>query len=221
MTSSPPARRPGRRMVLVPALGEQLLAPLAVLEELLGDLAGWEDEDAADAFPVGPVVWLPAPLAGRVALAAVWRLRAALTPSQLCGVQRGRLRGPASEACPPLSVVVLAAGDVALLSATARALGHPGLDADVAALLDAHARQEGQPCGRKDRAGFIARLAAIAGLLDLAPTAQSRLLMTRLIGRRPERAWDLTEAEQAAYAHTIDRVTRMWNFGCALPWHPY
>jgi hypothetical protein len=34
-------------MVLVPTLGAQLLAPLAVLEELLADLAGWEDEDAA------------------------------------------------------------------------------------------------------------------------------------------------------------------------------
>src|SRR3954463_2571273 len=34
-------------------------------------LAGWEDEDAADAFPLGPALWLPAPLAGRVALGAV------------------------------------------------------------------------------------------------------------------------------------------------------
>jgi hypothetical protein len=222
MTGSPPARcRPGRRMVLVPHLGDQLLAPLAVLEELLVDLAGWEDEDAADAFPVGPALWLPAPLAGRVALGAVWRLRAALTPSQVRGLKRGRLRGPGGKECPPLSVVVLAEGDIAILSATARALGHPGLDADVAGLLDAHASQEDQPRGREDRAGFIARLAAVAGLLDLAPTEHSRLLITRLIGRRPERDLALTEAEQAAYAHTVDRLTRMWSLGCDLPWHPY
>src|SRR5688572_15299045 len=86
MTSSPPTRWwPGRRMVLVPDLGDQLLTPLAVLEELLTDLAAWEDGDAADPFPARPVLRLPAPLAGRVALGAVWQLRAALTPSQCLG----------------------------------------------------------------------------------------------------------------------------------------
>jgi hypothetical protein len=51
MTSSPPTRwQPGRRPVLVPDLGAQLLAPLAVLEELLTDLAVWEDEDVTDPF---------------------------------------------------------------------------------------------------------------------------------------------------------------------------
>jgi hypothetical protein len=68
-------------MVLVPTLGDQLLAPLAVLEELLTDLAAWEHEDAADPFPARQAPRLPAPLARRMALDAVWRLRAALTPS--------------------------------------------------------------------------------------------------------------------------------------------
>src|SRR3954464_2106116 len=95
MTSSPPARgQPCWRAVLVPELGAQLLAPLAVLEELLVDLAAWEDEDTAGAVPGGAWRWLPARLAGRVALAAVWRLRAGLTPSQLLGCERSRLRAP-------------------------------------------------------------------------------------------------------------------------------
>jgi hypothetical protein len=154
MTGSPPARcRPGRRMVLVPHLGDQLLAPLAVLEELLVDLAGWEDEDAADAFPAGPALWLPAPLAGRVALGAVWRLRAALTPSQVRGLKRGRLRGPGGKECPPLSVGVLAEGDIAILSATARALGHPGLDADVAVLLKNSFQNDGELAVADEGAG--------------------------------------------------------------------
>src|SRR3954470_11821594 len=163
--------------MLVPDLGDQLLT----------DLAAWEDEDAGDPFPARQALWLPAPLAGRVALGAVWRLRAALTPSQFLGVKCGWLLRSAGGEHAPLSVVVLTARDIAVLSATARALGHPGLDADVAGLLDAYAHQDGHSRGRKDRAGFIARLAAIAGLLDLAPTEQTLLLIARLTGRRPRR----------------------------------
>src|SRR3954463_11599522 len=71
MTSSPPTRwQPGRRPVLVPDLGAQLLAPLAVLEELLTDLAVWEDEDVTDPFRARQGLWLPAPLAGRGGLGA-------------------------------------------------------------------------------------------------------------------------------------------------------
>src|SRR3954463_16256354 len=66
MTSSPPTRwQPGRRPVLVPDLGAQLLAPLAVLEELLTDLAVWEDEDVTDPFRARQVLWLAAPPGGR------------------------------------------------------------------------------------------------------------------------------------------------------------
>src|SRR3954447_5190990 len=222
MISSPPTRwQPGRRPVLVPALGAQLLAPLAVLEELLTDLAVWEDEDVTDPFRARQVLWLPAPLAGRGALGAVWRLRPSLPPSQFLGPERGRLLVPEGNECPPLSAVVLAAVDIAVLSATAWALGNPALDAEVAGLLDAYAQQDGHSCGREDRAGFIARLAAVAGLLDLVPTEQSRLLITRLTARRPERNLILTKAEQAAYAQTVYRMTRMWRHACALPWVPY
>src|SRR4051812_41415247 len=46
--------------------------------QLLVDLAAWEDEDAAASPPARQVLWLPVPLAGRVALAAVRRLRETL-----------------------------------------------------------------------------------------------------------------------------------------------
>jgi hypothetical protein len=222
MTSSPPTRRqPGCRMVLVPDLGAELLAPLAVLEELLTDLAAWEDEDTVDPLPARQALRLPAPLAGRVALAALGRLRAAITPGQFLGCECDpRLRSAGGE-YPPLSVVALAAGDIAILSAAAQALGHPGLNADVAGLLDAYVLQEDQPCGEEGRAGFIARLAAIAGLLDLAPTEQTRLLIARLTTRWPGRNRALTTAEEAAYAHTVIRMNRMWSLACHLPWHLY
>lgn len=151
----------------------------------------------------------------------MWRLRAALTPSQFLGRECGRLCDPEADEYLPLRVVKLGVGEVVVLSATAQALGHPGLDADVATLLDAYAQQDGRPCGWEDRAGFIARLAAIAGLLNLAPTEHSRLLLARLAAHRPQRKLALTEAEQAAYAHTLKRMTGMWRLGCALPWHPY
>jgi hypothetical protein len=107
------------------------------------------------------------------------------------------------------------------LSATAQILGHPALTTDVADLLDAYVQQADHPRGREDRAEFIARLAAIAGLLDLAPTEQSRLFIARLTDRGPKRDRALTAAEEAAYAHTVDRMIRMWSLGCALPWHLY
>jgi hypothetical protein len=98
----------------------------------------------------------PVPLANRLALEAVRRLRASLTPSQFLGQKCGRPPDGGGQPAQ-LSVVALAAGDIAILSATAQALGHPGLDADV------------------------------AGLLDLAPTEQTLLLIARLTGRRPRR----------------------------------
>jgi hypothetical protein len=77
-------------MVLVPDLGAALLTPLAVLEELLTDLAAWEDEDATDSPRTRPMLGPPAPLANRLALEAVRRLRASLTPSQFLGQKCGR-----------------------------------------------------------------------------------------------------------------------------------
>lgn len=38
-----------------------------------------------------------------------------------------------------MTVLILPAADIDLLGATATALGHPGLDADTAELVDAHA----------------------------------------------------------------------------------
>jgi hypothetical protein len=65
-------------------------------------------------------------------------------------VECGRLLRSAGREHAPLSVVVLAAGNITILSAIARVLGHPGLAADVADLLDAYAYQDGHSRGRED-----------------------------------------------------------------------
>ena len=222
MTSTPTGdRRPDQRVVLVADLDGQPLTVLAMLEELLRDLAAWEESDAADPPQTRPALRLPAPLAGGVALAAVRRLSAALQPTQCLGSARGRLLGPdGSYAHTPLSVLILPSADIELLAATARALGRPGLEPDLVDVLTAYAdRFADQLAGRcqpADRAAFVARIAALAGLLDLAPTAATQLLIARLSSSPPGLDLALTDAEEAAYACTLDRMTAMWPHGWEL-----
>src|SRR3954447_8678540 len=117
MTSAPTGdRRPDQRVVLVADLDGQPLTVLAVLEELLRDLAAWEESDAADPPQTRAPLRLPAPLAGGGALAAVRRLGDALQPTQCLRCERGRLLGPdGSYAHIPLSVLILPSVDIELL----------------------------------------------------------------------------------------------------------
>ena len=109
MTSTPTGdRQPDQRAVLVADLDGAPLTVLAVLEELLRDLAAWEESDAVDPPQTREALRLPAPLAGGAALAAVRRLADALQPTQSLGPERGRLLGPdGSYEHTPLSVLIL------------------------------------------------------------------------------------------------------------------
>src|SRR3954468_11630726 len=207
-----------RRVVLVLDLDGQPLTVLAVLEERLPALAAWEESDATDPPHHRAPLRLPAPLAGGGALAAVRRLATALQPTQCLGWERGRLLAPdGSHAHPPLSVLTLRSADIALLSATAAALGRPGLEPDLVDVLTGYAdRLTVQLAGRHtpaDRARFVARIAALAGLLDLAPTAATQLLIARLAASPPGLDLALTDAEEAAYATPPARITTLWAAG--------
>jgi hypothetical protein len=189
-----------------------------VLEELLRDLAAWEESDAVDPPQTRRALRLPAPLAGRVALAAVRRLAEALQPTQCLGSERGRLLGPdGSHAHTALSVLLLRCADVEILAATARVLGRPGLEPDLVDVLTAYAdRFVDQLAGRcepADRAAFVAGIAGLAGLLDLAPTAATQLLVARLSASPPGLDLALTDAEEAAYAATAARINTLWAAG--------
>ncbi len=128
--------RPGQRTVLVVDLDGEPLAPLRALEEILLCLGTWEDDDQKN--PGTDTEPLPAPLADRAALAAVQRLLTALAPTQSRGSGRGRLLAPDGRyEHAPITALTLPAAGINLLSATAAALGHPGLDADIAELVDA------------------------------------------------------------------------------------
>jgi hypothetical protein len=213
--------RLGRRVVLMVDLNGQPLTVLSVLEELLADLAAWEESDATDPPHHRAPLRLPAPLAGGVALAAVRRLAAALQPSQSLGPARGRLLGPdGSYEHTPLSVLILRSADIDILSATAQVLGRPGLEPDLVDVLTAYAdRFVDQLAGRcqpADRAEFVAGIAGLAGLLDLAPTEATQLLVVRLSASPLGLDLALTDAEEVAYTGTLDRMRAMWVHGADL-----
>lgn len=212
----------GQRTVLVVDLDGDLLAPLRATEEILLTLGAWEDDDrenpAADTEPLR----LPAPLAGRVALATVRRLLTALAPTQSRAPGDGRLLAPGGRyEHAPLSVLTLPAVDIDILSATAAALGHPGLDPDIADLVDTFAGQLGDCYRRTDRTGLVSLLARLAGLLDLACTDDARLLTARPRGTPPGADCVLSDAEEAAYARIADRMNHMWAHGSGIDRYLY
>ena len=151
--------RPGQRTVLVVDLDGEPLAPLRALEEILLCLGTWEDDDRRDPGTDTEPLRLPAPLADRVALAAVQRLLTALAPTQSRVAGRGRLLAPDGRyEHAPMTALTLPAADIDLLSATAAALGHPGLDPDIADLVDAYAEQLADGYRRADRTELVSLL---------------------------------------------------------------
>jgi hypothetical protein len=114
-------------------------------------------------------------------------------------------------------VLILASADIDILAATARALGRPGLEPDLVDVLtgyaDRFANQLAGRCQPADRAEFVAGL---AGLLDLAPTEATQLLVARLSASPPGLDLALTDAEEVAYTGTLDRMMAMWVHGSEL-----
>ncbi|MBW0101513.1 hypothetical protein [Pseudonocardia sp. KRD291] len=208
---------PARVRRLVPDLGDDLIAELARVEELLLTLAVWEEDD-----PDGPAV-LPVPLAGRVALDALNRVQHLIAATQ----SRSH---PSAAALPllfgadghyehrPMRLVELDAGDLALLSAAAMCLGHtlamaPG--SELAEAIAAGAEASGGAFTTPPSGGeLVEAFARVNGLLDLATTADTELLTARLQGTRGDVV--LTPAEEEAYTRLADRMNMMWAGGSAL-----
>lgn len=208
--------------MLVADLDGELLVPLRALEEVLLSLAGWEDDDRADPPPDGRPLTLPEPLANGVALGAVQRLAAALRPTQSLAPDAGRLLAPDGRyEHAPMTVLELPAEDIAILSQTAATLGHPRLDGDVADLVATHAEQLGDAYRRANRTELVSLTARLAGLLDLAPTRDSELLVERLRACPPGVDLVLTEAEEQAYVRTADRMNHIWALGSGVDRYLY
>ncbi|WP_089338254.1 LuxR family transcriptional regulator [Blastococcus mobilis] len=212
----------GQRTVLVVDLDGEPLAPLRALEEILLCLGTWEDDDRQGPGTDTEPLRVSAPLAGRVALAAAQRLLTALAPTQSRGPGCGRLLAPDGRyEHAPLTALTLPAADINVLSATADALGHPRLNANIAELVDDHAEQLGGGYRRTDRTDLVSLLARLAGLLDLAPSDDTRLLTARLRATPPGTDCVLTDAEEAAHARTADRMNHMWAHGSGIDRYLY
>jgi hypothetical protein len=120
-----------------------------------------------------------------------------------------------------MTALTLPAADIDLLAATAAAIGHPGLDADIAELVDAHAEQLAGGCRSGGRTELVSLLVRLAGLLDLAPTDDTRLLTARLRATPPGTDCVLSDAEEAAHARTADRMNHMWAHGSGIDRYLY
>ncbi|SFD88125.1 hypothetical protein SAMN05216574_101166 [Blastococcus tunisiensis] len=208
--------------MLVVDLDGEPLAPLPALEEILLCLGTWEDDDRQDPCADTEPLRVPAPLAGRVALAAVQRLLTDLTPTQSRRPERGRLLAPDGRyEHAPLTALTLPAADIDLLSATAAALGHPGLDPDIGELVDTHSEQLTLGYRQAEPPELVSHLARLAGLLDLAPTDDTRLLTARLRATPPGTDCVLSDAEEAAHARTADRMNHIWAHGSGIDRYLY
>lgn len=193
------------REVIVPDLDRgQPVHVLRVVEHVLLAVARFEH----DAF-VGPGerLQLPVPFAGERALGAVERVQRVLRGTQrLDGdPQRGDLCAPGGRRRHvPLSVVTVAAGDVEDLAAVARAIGAPVAPEAIEDAVEAMAQAYDTT-----RAEIAENLARLAGLLDLAWTADADLLAPRIRATACGTHVWLTDAEEAAYGRLADRLNTM------------
>lgn len=208
----------GARRVLVPDLVDGLTEVLREVAELLLTLAGWEEDPDGP----GPFV-LPAPLAGRCALDALYRIRDVLAPTQTPpqmfdrGAQVGaRLLAPDGRyEHMPLHAVAIAVADLDVLAGAAAALGHTvaarpdtELAEAIAAGAEAAAPTYGPPPTPRD---IIERLARLHGLLDLAVTDDTRALIAVLDHAGNTDPVILDDTTEAAYQRLADRMNAMWS----------
>jgi hypothetical protein len=200
------------RTILLPDLDNDLTAALTHVEELFLTFAAWEEED--------PELALPAPLAGDVALEAVRRLWGQVAPSQgrravEAGLTGRQLAPDGRYEHVPLRAVDVEQADVEILAAAARALGDPRAVDAVRDAAEQVAAAFSSPMSGPYRTGaeLVARVAQLAGVLDLADTEQARLLRERLAAADPAVDMVFTRAEEAAYQATAGRINAMWALG--------
>jgi hypothetical protein len=206
---------------LIPDLDDELTSALSQAEELLLEVAAWEDED--------PETRWPAPLAGGEALAAVRRLYDALAPVQGKGAAEagltGELRAPDGKyEHVPLRVADVDDADIGRIAETARIFGTPDAPHHVTAALEAAAGatiyREPLISGDETRTRLVMTIAKLAGLLDLAPDDDTVLLSRVIAGQRADTII-LTPDGEAAYKRFTRRANAMWALSDPLRMYEY
>jgi hypothetical protein len=214
---------------LLPDLGDALCRALDQTEEVLLTLAEWEtDPDEPGA--------LPDPLARRAALRALHRVQDAINPTQTLTDERGtpvapRITGPgAARLLTPgghrehraLRLVTVDTADLDVLTRAAATLGltlaarpNSELAEAIATGADAAGPHTAPP---PDPTEIVVELTRTLGLLDLATTADTRLLTARLDATEAPEVI-LTAAEEAAYRRLNRRFDMLWAAGPSIDHH--
>jgi hypothetical protein len=203
---------------LLPDLDDELTAALAHVEELLLEVAAWEDDDPDTAWPP--------PLAGGQALAAVRRIWDAVAPAQgeraAKAGRTGRLLAPDGRyEHAPLRLVDVGQADIDALAAAAAAFGDPHAPDHVRQALEHGAgiafHDEGdQACTR-----LVTTIAQLAALLDLAPDRDTEILTALTEAAGPGQDVVLSPDGEAAYQRYATRANRVWAHGDPLARYLY
>ncbi|SFD96032.1 hypothetical protein [Blastococcus tunisiensis] len=97
----------------------------------------------------------------------------------------------------------------------------PRLNPDIADLVSTFAEQLAGGCRPGGRTELVSLLARLAGLLDLVPTDDTRLLTARLRATPPGTGCVLSDTEEAAHARTADRMNHIWAHGSGIDRYLY
>jgi hypothetical protein len=190
-------------LLVVPDLGDELLAVVTQVEELLLTLAIWEDEDD---------VVLPAPLAGRTALVALEAVYDAVAPTQSRygrNLVSGRLLAPDGRyEHLPLRFVPIASAHLKVLEHAAQVLAVAPLGSDLEEGITDHA--ETQQGDRRDTVGSFSRLVS---LLTLAWDDDVRVLWAAVKRSQPGTDVTLEDSQEQAYSRLATRINHLWSCG--------
>jgi hypothetical protein len=191
------------KLVVVPDLGDELLAVVNQVEELLLTLAIWEDEDG---------VVLPAPLAGRTALVALEAIYEAVAPTQSRygrNLVSGRLLAPDGRyEHQPLRFVLIASAQLNELEHAAQVLAEAALGSDLEEGITQHA--EDHQANRTEIVGSFSRLVS---LLTLAWDDDVRVLWAAVKRSQPGTDVTLEDSQEHAYSRLATRINHLWSYG--------
>ncbi len=202
---------------LLPDLDDELTTALTHIEELLLEVAAWDEDDPDTAWPP--------PLAGGQALGALRRIWDVVAPTQgeraAKAGRTGRLLAPDGRyEHAPLRLVDIGQADVDALAAAAAAFGDPHAPDHVRQALEHGTGIAYHDSGDQARTRLVMTAAQLAGLLDLAPDRDSEMLAA-LVDGQADIDITLTPGSEAAYQRYVTRANRMWTLADPLARYLY
>lgn len=193
---------------LVPDLGDHLVVAMVRMQETFAAL----DDDGTT---------LPPPLSGEFAIAAVRRVELALTATQTRthwpAPPGTTFTGPEGQQVVCLRQVELEEGDLRVLASAAQVLGHELAarpEGPLASKISAAADGLWPSDDASPSLTFVATLARLLGLLDVAGTADDAKVVVACIAAAGEHPVVLDHAAYRAYRRLRAHMELFWPTGC-------